>query len=102
MMDVKLKDIETDIIFLQLAADYFLRRDTHGEDRAHWANVYNSQHCLDIVKHLKQWIKERNAPDYQTNLQIQAVWFNEISKISEELSKANLKLKQIGELVNGQ
>ncbi len=32
--------------FLRDAASHFERRDTHGEDRAHWANVYNANNCI--------------------------------------------------------
>jgi hypothetical protein len=32
--------------FLKEAAKYFSARDTGGEDRAHWANVYNAENCL--------------------------------------------------------
>jgi hypothetical protein len=31
--------------FLRSAAEYFRKRDTRGEDRAHWANVFNAENC---------------------------------------------------------
>lgn len=33
------------VAFLTEAAIYFENRDTVGEDRAHWANVYNAENC---------------------------------------------------------
>jgi hypothetical protein len=33
------------VIFLREAARYFANRDTGGEDKAYWANVYNSENC---------------------------------------------------------
>lgn len=35
--------------FLEDSARYFERRPTNGEDRAHWANVYNAQNCRNIA-----------------------------------------------------
>lgn len=31
--------------WLQAAATYFEKRPTNGEDRAHWANVFNAENC---------------------------------------------------------
>lgn len=35
--------------FLREAANYFERRPTGGEDRAHWANVFNAQNCREAA-----------------------------------------------------
>jgi hypothetical protein len=42
-------DAPTAIKFLRDAAEYFERRDTNGEDKAHWSNVYNAKNCRDIA-----------------------------------------------------
>lgn len=34
--------------FLEEAAKYFESRDTHGEDKAHWSNVYNAENCRKV------------------------------------------------------
>lgn len=47
--------------FLREAANYFANRPTNGEDRAYWANVYNSEKCIkaaDEIEHLRKEIKE--------------------------------------------
>jgi len=41
------------IKFLCDAAEYFDRRDTGGEDKAHWSNVYNAKNCRDIAAMLE-------------------------------------------------
>mgnify|MGYP007028080193 CR=1 FL=1 len=46
------EEIGGEIAFLEEAARYFERRDTQGEDRAHWANVYNAENCRKIAKRL--------------------------------------------------
>ncbi len=55
MDDERLNPISTEaaIAFLAEAADYFSHRPTKGEDRAHWANVYNAENCQRIVALLK-------------------------------------------------
>ncbi len=35
--------------FLEGAAVYFSNRPTHGEDQAHWSNVYNAENCRKIA-----------------------------------------------------
>lgn len=39
--------------WLKDAAEYFAKRDTRGEDRAHWSNVYNAENCLKIATTIK-------------------------------------------------
>ena len=46
------------IIFLEAASLYFANRDTNGEDRAYWSNVYNSENCLKIVDLIKSLTTE--------------------------------------------
>lgn len=36
--------------WLAEAARYFENRDTHGEDAAHWSNVYNAENAQRIGK----------------------------------------------------
>jgi hypothetical protein len=38
--------------WLDEAAKYFEMRDTRGEDRAHWANVYNAEMCRKLKQAL--------------------------------------------------
>ena len=38
------------IKFLEEAAKYFETRDTKGEDKAYWANVYNAENCRNIIE----------------------------------------------------
>lgn len=42
--------MDSDAIYkwLDELARYFENRDTGGEDRAHWANVYNSESALKV------------------------------------------------------
>lgn len=64
------------IKFLEEAAKYFEHRPTNGEDRAHWANVYNAENCrkaIEEISRLKQkcdrqanilrWLTPENHPD---------------------------------------
>lgn len=46
--------IHDSIKFLEEAAKYFEKRPTGGEDKAHWANVYNAEHCRKIIKEIEQ------------------------------------------------
>ena len=38
------------MLFLEWAAQYFERRPTGGEDRAHWSNAHNAENCRRIAK----------------------------------------------------
>ena len=40
--------------FLRLASDYFENRDTEGEDRVYWANVYNAEKCIAAADMLEK------------------------------------------------
>jgi hypothetical protein len=40
---------EAAIIFLHETADYFEKRPTNGEDKAHWSNVFNAKNCREIA-----------------------------------------------------
>lgn len=42
------------IAWLTEAAKNFAKRDTRGEDRAHWSNVYNAENCAKIVATLQR------------------------------------------------
>jgi hypothetical protein len=45
------------IAFLQEAARYFEKRDTGGEDKAHWSNVYNADNCRKIAQLIEELSK---------------------------------------------
>ena len=45
--------IEGHLTFLKMAAVYFLDRPTGGEDKAHWANVFNAENCTKIAETLE-------------------------------------------------
>ena len=47
--------------WLAECAAYFTKRDTGGEDRAHWANVYNVENCQKISAAIERL--ERQLPD---------------------------------------
>lgn len=42
------------ISWLEGAARYFEKRPTNGEDRAHWANVYNAETSRKIAELIKE------------------------------------------------
>jgi uncharacterized small protein (DUF1192 family) len=44
-----MSDLVEQAAFLREAASYFEKRDTHGEDKAHWANVFNAKNCREIA-----------------------------------------------------
>jgi len=44
----------SEVEFLRKAARYFRKRPTGGEDRAHWANVYNAESCERIAGKLEK------------------------------------------------
>ena len=50
------------IAFLIETACYFERRNTHGEDMAHWANVYNADNCRRIARLLATTPPTQPAP----------------------------------------
>lgn len=45
--------MDKDVTFLIAAAGYFEKRPTNGEDRAHWANVYNAANCRRIARRIE-------------------------------------------------
>ena len=42
------------VAFLEEAAHYFERRDTKGEDAAHWSNVANAENCRKAAARLAE------------------------------------------------
>ena len=46
------------VSWLNAAAQYFGNRPTNGEDKAHWANVYNAEACLKIAELIKDICKD--------------------------------------------
>lgn len=46
------------IDFLNEAARYFEKRDTNGEDKAHWSNVYNAMNCRKIAALILELTKD--------------------------------------------
>ena len=51
---------EAHAAFLEEAARYFESRDTHGEDRAYWANVYNAENCRKSAAAIRSLMAERD------------------------------------------
>ena len=49
------------IRFLEEAARYFEKRPTGGEDKAHWANVYNAKNCRDVARLIEGLDKPKRA-----------------------------------------
>lgn len=45
------------IIWLEACSRYFQKRDTRGEDAAHWANVYNAETALKIAELVKSLVE---------------------------------------------
>ena len=45
---------EAHLTFLEETASYFINRSTGGEDRAHWANVYNAENCRKIASEIQR------------------------------------------------
>ena len=43
-----MSDVSPIMKWLDELARYFENRDTGGEDRAHWANVYNAENALKV------------------------------------------------------
>ena len=52
---VELATTEEAVKFLADAAVYFENRATGGEDRAHWANVYNAENCRMVADLLRRY-----------------------------------------------
>ena len=57
--------------FLREAANYFANRPTNGEDRAYWANVYNSEKCIKAADEIEQLrnhvaVQQAEIEDLQT------------------------------------
>ena len=50
--------------FLEEASNYFKNRVTNGEDKAYWANVYNSESCKKVIDILveDEWQPIETAP----------------------------------------
>lgn len=46
--------------FLLECEKYFAKRDTGGEDKAHWANVFNAENCKTAVDYISAVEKERD------------------------------------------
>lgn len=45
MTDIRKETLKVLVAFQKEAANYFRKRPTGGEDKAHWANVYNAENC---------------------------------------------------------
>ena len=54
---------EDEVKWLREAARYFSSRDTRGEDRAHWANVYNAENANKIADRLVDLMSSHPTPD---------------------------------------
>ena len=58
LTDEQLADIAKRPDFLLKAAQYFRKRPTGGEDRAHWANVYNAENCEKMAMEFRALLDE--------------------------------------------
>lgn len=56
----ELTELEALVEFLESAAKYFETCNTQGEDRAHWANVYNAGNCRKAADAITQLTRERD------------------------------------------
>lgn len=64
------------VAFLKEASEYFSKRDTGGEDRAFWANVYNAENCLKAAEALtsaQAEIDEQERRNDELNREISGV-----------------------------
>lgn len=52
MSTARPRNVTQSVGFLINTARYFEKRQTEGEDKAHWSNVYNAQNCRDIAEQL--------------------------------------------------
>jgi|GEM_PF-1018687 len=50
----KAQSFDAEVAWLHEAARYFSARDTKGEDRAHWANVYNAENANKLADRLAE------------------------------------------------
>jgi hypothetical protein len=48
--------IEAQIIFMEKVAQHFEHLPTEGEDRAHWANVYNAANARSVKATLQRML----------------------------------------------
>lgn len=60
MQHPQVKEPKGLVRFLREAAKYFENRDTGGEDRAYWANVYNAESCRAAADLIENYEKERS------------------------------------------
>lgn len=58
---------EKAIEFLNETAKYMSNRDTVGEDKAYWANVYNAQNCHEIANEIKRLQKYEKLVQFIAN-----------------------------------
>ena len=103
LTDEQLADIAKRPDFLLKAAQYFRKRPTGGEDRAHWANVYNAENCekmamefralLDEVERLRLYIREitTTKPANKPTFDAGPYWGNSGGSPGTELSDASMK-----------
>lgn len=87
---------EKAIEFLNETAKYMSNRDTGGEDKAYWANVYNAQNCHEIANVLGDHIqlldrlRERLATirkiksDFTVQARIDPVWEGIVGQCGHE------------------
>jgi hypothetical protein len=65
-MDSPMDDLispQAAIDYLKAAANYFLHRDTKGEDAAFWANVQNAENCRRIARLIESIMTEQELMD---------------------------------------
>lgn len=62
--------------FLEETAQYFESRPDGGEDRAHWANIYNAENCRKAAAELTR-LRSENAELVEALLAVDASWTEE-------------------------
>ncbi len=61
MVDLSPEAVERSANFCDEVARYFEKRDTGGEDKAHWANVYNAENARKAATLLRAlWAGEKS------------------------------------------
>lgn len=58
MTTINPQDVAALVKFQQESAAYFEARDTGGEDRAHWANVFNAENCRKTADTIEALMRE--------------------------------------------
>ena len=90
LTDEQLAAIEKRPDFLQEAARYFRKRPTGGEDRAHWANVYNAENCEKMAVEFRALLDEVTAlrHDITRHMEIANEHLAEVERLESHITAA--------------